>query len=58
MIIKEYYETREDGVKLYKSYSDENKYIIKEQTGAYYSVAVDVEDSPYTYIESDKLIKK
>lgn len=28
MILTEYYATRDDGVRLYKTYSDNNKYII------------------------------
>ena len=29
MIVKDFYRTREDGVRLYKSYSDQNLYIRK-----------------------------
>lgn len=57
MIIREYYTTRQDGVRLYKTYSDRNKYIIQQPTGAEYDVAIDVENAPYTYIESDKDIE-
>ena len=57
MIIKEYFTTRKDGVKLYRTYSDANKMIIQEQTGIEYTEAIDVETAPYTYIESDKDIE-
>lgn len=56
MIKREYYTTRSDGVNLYRTYSDSNKYIIQEQTGIEYSEAIDVENAPYTYVEIDKLI--
>lgn len=54
MIIKEYYMTRNDGVKLYKSYSDNNKIIKKVGTTEEYSAAIDIETAPYTYVETDK----
>ena len=58
MIVKEYFMTRNDGVKLYKSYSDNNKIIHKIGTQEEYSDAIDVEDSPYVYEETDKEISK
>lgn len=58
MILTEYYRTRKDGVRLYKTYSDNNKYIIQQPTGAEYDVGIDVENAPYTYIESDKEIEE
>lgn len=57
MIVKEYYNTREDGVKLFRTYSDENKYIQKVGTTEVYSEAIDVEDATYEYIETDKEIE-
>lgn len=56
MIIREFYKVRNDGVVLYRTYSDANKYIIQQPTGIEYSEAIDVETAPYTYIESDKEI--
>ena len=56
MLVREFYRTREDGVNLYKSYSDINHYIIQDQTGNEYIEAIDIEDAPYTYTESDKEI--
>ena len=58
MIVKEYFMTRNDGVKLYKSYSDKNKIIHKIGTQEEYSDAIDVEDAPYVYEETDKEISK
>lgn len=57
MIVREFYETREDGVNLYRTYSDSNYYIRQIETGNRYSEAVDVEDAPYTYEETDELIE-
>jgi hypothetical protein len=51
MIIKEEYKTRADGVKLIRTYSDEGKYIIQNETGIVYAEAIDVENAPYTYSE-------
>lgn len=53
MIVREFYKTREDGVNLYRTYSDTNHYIKQMETGNVYSEAVDVEDAPYTYEETD-----
>ncbi len=52
MIIKEEYKTRADGVKLFRTYSDEGKLIIQNETGIVYAEAIDVESAPYTYSES------
>lgn len=54
MIIKEEYKIRDDDVKLFRIYSDEGKQIIQNETGILYSEAIDVEDAPYTYTESDE----
>lgn len=56
MIHTDFYRTREDGVNLYRTYSDDNKYIIQEQTGAQYVEAIDIENSGYTYIESNESV--
>ena len=58
MIIKEYYLTRDDGVKLYKTYSDKHHYILQQPTNIKYSEAIDVENAPYTYVETDEIIKE
>lgn len=57
MIITEYYKTRKDGVNLFKTYSTENLYIRQIETGIEYSEAIDVENAPYTYEETDKPIE-
>lgn len=57
MLVREFYGTRKDGVKLFKSYSDQNFYIIQNETGVEYSEAIDVENAPYTYTETDKPIE-
>lgn len=58
MIVREYYMTRRDGIRLFRTYSDKNLYIIQEQTNDLYDEAIDVENAPYTYIESDKHIEE
>lgn len=58
MLKREFYKTRKDGVNLYKSYSDENFYIKQIETGIEYMEAIDVEDAPYTYEETNKKIEE
>lgn len=58
MIVKEFYRTREDGVKLYKSYSDSGFIIRKQGTDEEYDVAIDVEDSANIYTETNKAIEE
>lgn len=57
MIVREFYATRSDGAKLYKTYSNENKYIKQLPTNAIYDIAIDVENAPYTYLETDEVIE-
>ena len=52
-IIKELYRTREDKVKLYKTYSDKGLMIQKVGTEEIYDEAIDVEDASYEYEETD-----
>ena len=54
MIITEFYMTRRDGVNLYRTYSDEGKFI--ERDGAVYEEAIDPEGTNRTYTETDELI--
>lgn len=54
MIVREEYKTRADGVKLFRTYSDEGKEIIQNETGIVYEEAIDVENAPYTYSESNE----
>ncbi len=56
MIVKEYFTTRKDGIKLYRTYSDANKIIHKIGTNEEYSDAIDVETAKYVYEETDKEI--
>ena len=58
MIVKEYYGIRKDKVKLYKTYSDNNKIIHKIGTDEEYNIAIDVENAPFVYEETDKDIEK
>lgn len=53
MIIREFYDTRLDGVNLYKTYSDLNVIIHKIGTDEYYDAAIDVEEADYKYEETD-----
>lgn len=57
MVIREYYATREDGVVLYRTYSDEGKKIMQKPTMAAYDEAIDVDGAPYEYEETDELIE-
>ena len=56
MIKREFFNLREDGVNLYKTYSDEGFYIIQNETGVKYSEAIDVETATYTYTETEEKI--
>lgn len=58
MVKTEYFRTREDGVRLFKSYSDQNLYIRKVGTEEVYSEAIDVENAPYMYIETIQPIEE
>ena len=58
MIIKEHYKTREDGVNLYKTYSDADLMIQKVGTDEVYSEAIDIEGAPYSYEETDIPVPK
>lgn len=56
-IVKEFYKTREDGVNLYKTYSDENHMIHKIGTEEIYEEAIDVENAPYEYEETTEPVE-
>ena len=58
MIKREFYKERNDGVKLYKTYSDENYRIQKVGTDEIYDEAIDVESSNYEYIATDEKIEE
>lgn len=57
MIQREYYATKENGVVLYRIYSDENKKIMQKPTMVVYDEAIDVEGAAYEYEETDELVE-
>ena len=57
MLKTEFYRKREDGVDLYMTYSDSNRYIIQNETNVMYETAIDIKDK-YTYRESEEIIKE
>lgn len=57
MIIKEFFKTRNDGVNLYRTYSDQGFMLRQVETDILYSDPIDVEDAPFTYEETDILIE-
>ena len=66
MIKTEYFNTRNDGIILVKTYSTENKYIKQLETNLEYDIAIDVGEvelgiykpKNYTYEETDNEIKE
>lgn len=58
MLVKEYYDTRDDGIMLYRTYSDINHYIRQIETGNVYSEAIDVEGASFTYEETEEVIEQ
>lgn len=57
MIVREFYETRFDGVNLYRTYSDKGYYIKQLPTEVVYGEAIDVEDALYEYEETNNIIE-
>lgn len=57
MVIREFFRTREDGVNLYRTYSDKNFMLRQIETDILYGDPIDVEDAPYTYEETDILME-
>ena len=53
MIAREFYKTRKDGVNLYRTFSDNGFKIRKVCTDEIYDEAIDVENAPFTYEETD-----
>lgn len=56
MVKTEYFKTRNDGVKLFYTYSDIGKRLIRND-GVVYDDAIDIEDSGYSYTESEEDIE-
>lgn len=58
MTKKEFLKTRADNVKLYRTYSDEGYRIKQVETGNVYDEAIDVENSDFTYTETEEKIEE
>lgn len=58
MIQREFYETRSDGINLWRTYSDQNYKIRQIETSAIYDEAIDIEGAPYTYEETNLIIEQ
>lgn len=58
MIKRELFKIRNDGVKLYRTYSDENYRILQVETNQVFDEAIDVEDANFTYIETEEKIEE
>lgn len=56
-IITELFMTRNDGMNLYRTYSDLGMRILQVETGSIYNDAVDIDGAPYTYIEYEDLVE-
>lgn len=54
MIVREEHKTRSDGVKLFRTYSDQGMKIRKVGTDEIYDDAIDVENAPWTYEEYEE----
>ena len=50
-IKKELFGENADGVKLYRTFSDESRKILQVETGIIFDDAVDVENAEFTYSE-------
>lgn len=57
MIKREFYKTRNDGVNLYRTYSDEDYKIKKVGTDEIYDEAIDIETSNYEYEETTEKVE-
>ena len=55
-IQKELFGENADGVKLYRTFSDENRKILQVETGIIFDDAVDIEGAEFTYQETDGVI--
>ena len=50
-IKKEFVAETAEGIKLYRTFSDEKRKILQNETGLIYDDAVDVENAEFTYSE-------
>ena len=55
-IQREFYGERADGVKLYRTFSDDGRMICQAETGVLLEEAVDVAGATFTYAESGEPI--
>lgn len=53
MIKTDFFRTREDGVSLYRTYSDNNVKIRCNEDGGDYDEAVNIQNSGFTFYETD-----
>ena len=53
MLQKEFYMTALNGTNLYRTYSDSNFQIRQIDTGILYDEAIDIENTPHTYEETN-----
>lgn len=58
MLKKDFFRTREDGVNLYRNYSDAGFKIRQIETGIIYDEAIDIESANFTYEETDEYVDK
>lgn len=58
MIVRKFYKSREDGIRLFRTYSDESYKIRQIETGNIYDEAIDVEYKNYTYEETNEPIEE
>lgn len=58
MIVREFYRTREDGVNLWKTRSNNGFKIRKVGTDEIYDEAIDVENAPFVYEETEEKIEE
>lgn len=58
MVKTEFFETREDGVDLYRTFSTGGYAIRQVETGIIYGEAIDVAGAPYTYEETDTKVEE
>ena len=56
-IQKELFGENADGVKLYRTFSDENRKILQVETGIIFDDAVDIDGAEFTYLETDGVIE-
>lgn len=56
-IVTEFYRTREDNINLYRTYSNEGLLIKKVGTDEIYEEAIDIENSGFSYEETEEVIE-